>query len=58
MDFGLGNMAMQRYCFRSGLELIQVISPLLHHLPPLWQVCGAVIGAPVEAVEKPQFHPL
>ena len=33
--------------FRPGLQLVQIIRPLLHHLPALGQMGRAVVGAPV-----------
>lgn len=37
----------QRDDFGPGLEFVEVIRPLLHHLAPFGQVCRAIVGASV-----------
>lgn len=36
-----------RYHFRPSLQLVEIVSPLLHHLPPLGKMRCPVVGAPV-----------
>jgi hypothetical protein len=38
--------AMQRHHLGAGLQAVQVVTPRLHHAPPLVQVLGAVVGRP------------
>jgi len=41
----LCRVAVQRYHFGPGLQLVKVVRPSLHHLAPLWQVFREVIGS-------------
>lgn len=46
-------LRVQRNNFRPGLELVQIIRPLLHHLPAFGEVLGAmrkVVLAPAQVV--------
>jgi hypothetical protein len=33
------------------LQLIQIIRPLLHHLPALWQILNAVVSGPIRVLD-------
>jgi hypothetical protein len=39
----LPHLFRERQHFRSCLQIIQIIAPLLHHLLPLFKVCGPVV---------------
>lgn len=50
MDGGtilLGNMTRHQNDLSSGLDSMQIVSPLLHHLPTLWKVRGPIVSSPV-----------
>ena len=43
-DIANGQTVKQRYHFRPSLQLIEIVSPLLHHLPALGEVLRVVVG--------------
>ena len=38
--------------FRPGLQFIEIVSPLLHHVPPLGKMRRPVVGAPVRIAHR------
>jgi hypothetical protein len=42
-----GQLAVQRYYFRTCLQFIQIIRPLLHHFSTFREVRGAIVCASI-----------
>ena len=56
--YGLGaakpssHVTVQRYHFRPTLQHVEIVSPLLHHLPQLGKMRRPVVGAPVRIAHR------
>ena len=37
---------------RTNAQFVQVVRPPLHHFPPRWQVCRAVVGPPIGILHR------
>lgn len=46
------NVTVQRYHFRPGLQVIEIVSPLLHHFPSFRKMRGPVVGAPIRIAHR------
>jgi hypothetical protein len=46
------HVTVQRYHFRPTLQLVEIVSPLLHHLPTLGKMRCPVVGAPVRIAHR------
>jgi hypothetical protein len=46
------HVAVQRYHFRPGLQIVEMVSPLQHHFPPLGKMRRPIVGTTVRIAHR------